>query len=952
MGFSTFKRSRRTFILKIDLPALLAFALFAGLIFFYLIPGFERAMMERKRALIQEITASAYSLLEYYHSLELKGQLESEKAKEEARSAISTIRYGESLKDYFWITDSYPRMIVHPYKPELNGKDLTDFHDSKGKAIFVEFVKAVSSTGDSYVDYMWQWNDDSTRNVPKLSYVRLFKPWGWIIGTGIYTEDVRAEIRRIEFRALVISGLIGVIIIILLYVISRQSHKIEKKRSRAEEELHKSRELYRTLAEAASEGVLIWSEHGLQANKTLLSWLDYTEDELQAVKLKDLFITSEFAELNEPDVLYDELMVRRSAECTVKTKNGNLLISHTDFSRILLGGSKAVMVVIRPAVSINSKNEPSVSGELLNETTIGFFKITYGKKSRFTHATTPTLKLLGFNNLNDLVSETIESFLVNPAQLRSIKLSLASKENVFKKEVLLKRKNGTQFWAILNILVMESVEEIWCEGTIEPLAANEISENFQNIELNKFSASYIMEVPVSSIMKLPAECMESTSAARALSDMNEYETGSVLITGKNGEPLGFIDKNSICRRLSEGADPETAVFRWMTSPPVLISQRAAINEAISLIQSSKSDYIYVTSNGKKITGVITSNDLTAAFSSTPKLLAAEINSADTTEALRMIYLKSRNLTISMILGHADPYAVSLFISSVADTICQRVLALTVGKSGDAPCRFAFIQTGSAGRREQTLSTDQDNAIIFEDFKGGDLDKAFIYFRSLGKRVNEMLAEIGFRYCIGEKMAGNPLWCQPVSMWKKYFRDWIKMPGPSEVLEMSIFFDFRFCFGDSGLAEELREYVRKDLRTSDIYFHHMALAWKQFAPLVNIKTDKKTDIKKLLMPLTGIIRLYALKYGINGFSTIERIIELYSGKYLDDKLLRDLIRAWKDLTSIRLMHHISCINNGEEPDNIVDFHLTDNDMLCFAVQAAESIKDLMYRAGNDFYTETI
>lgn len=216
----------------------------------------------------------------------------------------------------------------------------------------------------------------------------------------------------------------------------------------------------------------------------------------------------------------------------------------------------------------------------------------------------------------------------------------------------------------------------------------------------------------------------------------------------------------------------------------------------------------------------------------------------------------------------------------------------------------------------------------------------------------MLAEIGYKYCIGEKMAGNPLWCQPVTAWKKYFRDWIKMPGPSEVLEMSIFFDFRFCFGDSGLAEELREYVRKDLRTSDIYFHHMASAWKQFAPLVNIKTDKKTDIKKLLMPLTGIIRLYALKYGINGFSTIERIIELYSGKYLDHILLRDLIRAWKDLTSIRLMHHMSCINNGEEPDNIIDFHITDSDTLCLAVQAAGSINDLMHKAGNDFYTETI
>ena len=772
MRFFSFKRSRRTFIPKIDLPAFLAFALFAGLIFFYLIPGFEKAMMDRKRGLIHEITTSVYSLLEYYHSLELQGLLETEKAKEEAKSAISKIRYGESLKDYFWITDSYPRMIVHPYKPELNGKDLTDFRDSNGKAIFVEFVRAVSSSGDSYVDYMWQWNDDSTRNVPKLSYVRLFKPWGWIIGTGIYTEDVRAEIRRIEFRASVISGLIGIVILVLLSAISQQSHNIEKKRSKAEEELHKSRELYRTLAEAASEGVIIWSGQGLQANKTLLSWLDYSEDEFKGMKLTDLFVTPDYEELNDPDELFGELTARRSAECTIRTKNGNLIMSHADFSRILLGGSKAVMVVIRPAISTGTKRDPLLSAELLNNITTGFFKITYGKKSRFTEATLPVLRLLGFSNLNDLISETIESFLVIPAQLKAIKLDLASRVNVHNREVLLKRKDGTEFWAVINIIVKELAQEIWCEGTIESLASGEIGRNFPVVDLSRYGISYILEVPVSSIMRPHTECMESTAVLTALSIMNENAAGSLLITSKNGEPLGFIDKSSICNKISEGAAPETEVFRWMISPPVTITGTASVNEAIGLIHSSKSGCIFVTSDGEKITGIITGNDLTTAFSLTPRLLSEEIKNSDSTDALRAVYLKSRNLTISMILGHADPYAVSLFISSVADTICQRVLTIALSESGEPPCRFAFIQTGSAGRREQTLSTDQDNAVIFEDCTGEKLDKAFSYFLSLGKKVNDMLSGIGFRYCIGEKMAGNPLWSQPLSMWKKYFSGWI------------------------------------------------------------------------------------------------------------------------------------------------------------------------------------
>jgi signal transduction histidine kinase len=140
---------RRLFIVKIDLPALLAIFLFAGMIFLYLIPLFEKVMMDRKRDLIHEITSSAYSLLEHFQSMEESGQLETGEAMDLAISAISNIRYGEELKDYFWITDRHPRMIVHPYRPDLNGTDLTDFKDSAGKRVFVEFVRAVSATGEA-----------------------------------------------------------------------------------------------------------------------------------------------------------------------------------------------------------------------------------------------------------------------------------------------------------------------------------------------------------------------------------------------------------------------------------------------------------------------------------------------------------------------------------------------------------------------------------------------------------------------------------------------------------------------------------------------------------------------------------------------------------------------------------------------------------------------------------
>ncbi len=216
----------------------------------------------------------------------------------------------------------------------------------------------------------------------------------------------------------------------------------------------------------------------------------------------------------------------------------------------------------------------------------------------------------------------------------------------------------------------------------------------------------------------------------------------------------------------------------------------------------------------------------------------------------------------------------------------------------------------------------------------------------------MLAETGFLLCKGDNMAGNQKWCQTIGVWKKYFSDWINNPGPDELLTVSIFFDFRFCFGDSELSDELTHYVRNDLKTNDIFFHHMASAWNQFTPSLHNSPEGKTDIKRILMPLTGIIRLYSLRNGIKGYSSIERILELYSGHNIDEHMLRETIKSWKNLTSIRLSQQALCINSGTEPVNTVYFNLDNHDLQYAAEQAVKTINNLMLKAGNDFYTQII
>jgi signal-transduction protein with cAMP-binding, CBS, and nucleotidyltransferase domain len=910
-------------------------------------------MMERKRNLIHEMTKSAYSLFEYYHSLEKSGVMGSEEAKEAAKSAINALRYGEALKDYFWITDRHPRMIMHPYRPELNGADLSNYKDSMGKAIFVEFAEAVSLSGESYIDYMWQWNDDSTRVVPKLSYVRLFEPWDWIIGTGIYIEDVRIEIRGMEVRALTISGVIGLLILLLLIIMARQGHRIEAERSHAEEELHKSKELYRTLAEAASEGVLIWSSKGLQANKTLLSWLNYSEQELPQNSIRDIISSSLLSGFENAGHFYDLLSVRMHAECMLIQKDRTLLKCYADFSRIQLGGLNAVLVVIRPLKSFTPQTGIEIPWDLLKNIETGFFRTSYGKSFRFIAATPSAISMLGFDDFDEMTSLNLDALFVEARQLKEIKDRLANTQEAKAKAVALKGKNGRSFQALVSALTVENSEgEVSCEWSIEPLAAIALESGCGLTDVNQYSASYILKSPISVIAQPIETVSQATGILKVLSLLNKQDAPFAVVVDDNNEPLGIIDAGKTGVELSVGGDPNTPAGFWMKTPLSFIRNHESISVSLNMIQSNPAGCLLAVDGEKRLTGYISPAILARALASSPNPILQHIEEATTVSALQKAFLDSREFVGSMAIGNADISEITCWFSSIADLISQKTLSMCLEAMGPPPCKFAFFQTGSAGRMEQTLSTDQDNAIVFEDRSKAENESAQQYFTELGNRVNTMLDEIGFSLCKGNNMAGNTKWCQPLSRWKSYFSEWISSPGPEELLEVSIFFDFRFCYGEKVLIDELRDYVSSRLKTNDIFFRFMAIALKSFTPSLHLVSKEKTDTKRLLMPLTGAIRLYALKNGITPTATIDRLIALYRDGSIEPGLFRGLIRAWKNLTTIRLMHQTENLRKGLEPDNMVNFQLEAVDFRYQAEEAIESIHALMLKTGSEFYTEPI
>ncbi|MFN4352119.1 MAG: methyl-accepting chemotaxis protein [Hylemonella sp.] len=151
----------------------------------------RKLLMEERQNAVRQTVETAYGLAAHYHAQAGKGQISEGDAQRLALDAIKALRYSGS--EYFWVNDMHPRMVMHPIKPELDGKDLTENKDPAGKHLFVEFVRTVKADGSGFVPYLWP-KPGSEQPVQKVSYVKGFAPWGWVIGSGVYVDTVDAVV--------------------------------------------------------------------------------------------------------------------------------------------------------------------------------------------------------------------------------------------------------------------------------------------------------------------------------------------------------------------------------------------------------------------------------------------------------------------------------------------------------------------------------------------------------------------------------------------------------------------------------------------------------------------------------------------------------------------------------------------------------------------------------------
>ena len=306
--------------------------------------------------------------------------------------------------------------------------------------------------------------------------------------------------------------------------------------------------------------------------------------------------------------------------------------------------------------------------------------------------------------------------------------------------------------------------------------------------------------------------------------------------------------------------------------------------------------------------------------------AARIACAPDLATLVVCAAEVRGLAMALHHEEAGPALVTRVLSRLNDAIGERLLVLLEPRFRLPPARWCWLGLGSEGRLEQTLTTDQDNGLVFSASDDGEARQLRGLFLPFACAVNQGLAECGFPLCDGEVMAGNPRWCLSLSEWVESFSTWVRTPEPEAVLNAAIFFDFRALAGDAGLAVELRRSLSALTRGNDIFLRMMtvnALAappplgrLRDFA--VEAESGGTIDLKKFGSRIfVDAARILALGAGIAETGTAPRLRRVAAEGGMTPSDAEAAVHAFHALQGIRLAAQARSVGAGLAPDNQLD-----------------------------------
>ena len=440
--------------------------------------------------------------------------------------------------------------------------------------------------------------------------------------------------------------------------------------------------------------------------------------------------------------------------------------------------------------------------------------------------------------------------------------------------------------------------------------------------------------PLSAIIRrAPVICTPATTIQAALEIMHKQRIGSVVAADEQGRPLGILTLHDVLERVAiPQIDMAQPVINIMSTELSSLPPHALAHEAALLMARRGFRHVLVVEE-QKLIGLLSEKDLFALQRVGLRQIGSTIRHAGTPEVLQQAAADIRRMAHNMMAQGVAPEQLTQFISTFNDLLTARVIELECA----AACppgeplheSICWMALGSEGRLEQTLKTDQDNAIIFKIPEGMTADQMRERLLPLARRINETLDLCGFPLCKGEIMASNSKWCLSETEWQEVFIKWVDSGSPESLLHASIFFDFRALYGAEHLVEQLRAWLTDHVRGNQRFLHQMAANSLRNRPPLGIVRDfivgqgNTLDLKlNGITPFVDAARIFSLATGVGKTNTVQRLRASAAALRVPATEVEAWINAFLFIQMLRLRHHYEAsaqLADGETQhlDNRID-----------------------------------
>jgi CBS domain-containing protein len=444
-------------------------------------------------------------------------------------------------------------------------------------------------------------------------------------------------------------------------------------------------------------------------------------------------------------------------------------------------------------------------------------------------------------------------------------------------------------------------------------------------------------------------CLPPTPVRAAARRMTMRQVGSVVVVDEGGHPIGILtDTDLRVRVISQGGMLDAPVTEFMSRPLVTIPPQVRVWEALLTMSRHGVGHLVVTEQGRLV-GIVSDHDLQTLTGASPLGVIRDIETVTSVDALVEVHAKVDRVLEMLLRQGGSARTMLELVTEFNDRLTLKLIELTEEEmeaqgKGRPPVPYAWLALGSEGRREQTLRTDQDNAIVFANLPAEHMPSVRAWFQDFAARVVEGLVRCGFPRCQGGVMASNPDWCRSEASWCRTISRWVADPQPQSLRLATIFFDFRPIYAEADFAEALDQHLMKELEGNKLFLRLLAknglynrppLGFlRQFVVLKDGEHKNKLNLKLSgLTPMVDAVRVMALDQQVapsevrarlqeelpfaRVTNTLDRLEEIARRGLIKPAEAADLREAFSFITLMRIGHHLEARARGEVPDNFVD-----------------------------------